>query len=439
MFRLFTCVLFSIVTFATSAQTPPASATNEHAVISPAATLPSNAPVRAEPIVFDIEAATRKYLDRLQGEARIRSDAYAEGGYWLSLWNFLLGLAIAWLLLAKRISARIRDFAIDRAAGKNRQVLIYVLIYFLLTSALSFPLAIYAEFYREHQYGLSNMTLPAWLGEQLIVLAVNGLLAGIAFTGLYAIFRRVPKTWWAWGTLGGTVFIVVLILINPVFITPLFNTYKPVPEGPVREVVLSLARANGIPATDVVYFDASKQTTRVSANVSGLFGTTRIALNDNLLNRTSLPEIKAVMAHEMGHYVLNHSLKHALSFSLMLLGGFLFLRWSWNWSSQRFGTRFGVNGIADPAGLPLLVALFSIYFFITLPVFNTIIRTAETEADIFGLNASREPDGFAEAIFKLSEYRKLEPGKIEEILFFDHPAGRTRIANAMRWKAENLR
>jgi STE24 endopeptidase len=85
------------------------------------------------------------------------------------------------------------------------------------------------------------------------------------------------------------------------------------------------------------------------------------------------------------------------------------------------------------------VALFSIYFFLTLPVFNTIIRTAENEADIFGLNASREPDGFAEAIFKLSEYRKLEPGALEEALFFDHPSGHTRILNAMRWKAENLR
>jgi STE24 endopeptidase len=354
------------------------------------------------------------------------------------VWNLLLGLAIAWLLLTQRISARMRDFAVSRTANKNGQVLIYVLIYFLLASLLSFPLGIYAEFYREHQYGLSNMTLLAWLGEQAIALAVNALLMGIAFTGLYAIFRRIPKTWWVWGTVSGTAFILVLILVNPVFLAPLFNTYKPVPEGPVRDSIVSLARANGIPTVDVVYFDASKQTKRISANVSGLFGTTRIALNDNLLSRTSLAEIRAVMAHEMGHYVLNHSFKHAVAFSLLLLGGFLFLRWSWDWSSERFGRRFGVNGIADPAGLPLLVALFSIYFFLTLPVFNTVIRTAETEADIFGLNASREPDGFAEAIFKLSEYRKLEPGAVEEALFFDHPSGHTRIHTAMRWKAENL-
>jgi STE24 endopeptidase len=228
-------------------------------------------------------------------------------------------------------------------------------------------------------------------------------------------------------------------MIGPVFISPLFNTYKPVPDGPIRDDVLSLARANGIPADNVYYFDASKQTKRVSANVSGLFGTTRISLNDNLLNGTSPAEIRAVMAHEMGHYVLNHGIKHTVAFSLLLLGGMLFMKFSWDWAAPRFAVPHGVRDIADPAGLPLLAALFSVYMFLATPVLNTIIRTAETEADMFGLNASREPDGFAEAILKLADYRKLEPGPIEEFLLFDHPSGYNRILAAMRWKAENLR
>jgi len=382
--------------------------------------------------------ATREFMNRLQGESRIKSDNYAEGGYWLTGWNLLLGLLVSWLLLSRRISARMRDFATNKTRNKNLQTLIYALIYLVLVSLLTFPLAVYAEFYREHQYGLSNLSLVDWLGEQAIALGVNTLLMAIAFTGLYAILRRVPNTWWVWGAIAGTGFMMVVIMISPVFLAPLINTYKPVPEGPVREAVLSLARANGIPTDNIYYYDASKQTKRISANVSGMLGTTRIALNDNLLERSSLPEIKAVMAHEMGHYVLNHSLKLTLSFSLLLLGGFIFLRWSWDWASHRFGSRFGVSSIADPAGLPLLVALFSVYFFLATPISNTIIRVQEIEADMFGLNASREPDGFAEAIFKLAEYRKLEPGVVEEILFFDHPSGYNRIYSAMRWKAENL-
>ena len=104
---------------------------------------------------------------------------------------------------------------------------------------------------------------------------------------------------------------------------------------------------------------------------------------------------------------------------------------------MRFAGRYGVRGIADPAGLPPLAALFSVYLLIATPVHKTIIRTAEVEADLFGLNAAREPDGFAEAIFKLSEHRKMEPGAAEEFIFFDHPSGYTRIFSAMRWKAEN--
>ena len=388
---------------------------------------------------LDPVAATDAYMKRLQGEARARSDGYAEGGYWLLLWDFLYGLAVAWLLLSRRISARIRDFAERRTRRANLQTFIYVLAYIPLTAALTFPLTYYEGFYREHQYGLSNLSFTAWLGEAGIDLAVSVVLMGVAVTGLYAILRRVPQTWWAWGTLAGAGFMVAVVMISPVFIAPLFNAYKPLPDGPIRDDILSLARANGIPAADVYYFDASKQTSRVSANVSGMFGTTRISLNDNLLLRTSPPEIRAVMAHEMGHYVLNHGVKHTVAFCLLLMGGLLFIRFSWDWAASRFGGRFGVRGINDPAGLPLLAALLSVYLFAATPVFNTLIRTAETEADLFGLNASREPDGFAEAIFKLAQYRKLEPGAIEEMLLFDHPGGRSRIFAAMRWKAENAR
>ena len=388
---------------------------------------------------LDPVAATRKFMDRVQGEARVKSDAYSEGGYWLLLWDLLYGLVVAWLLLSRRISTRIRDFAERRTQRRSLQTLIYALVYIPLTALLTFPLTYYEGFFREHQYGLSNLSFIGWLGETGTGLGVSLVLGGIAITGMYAILKRMPQSWWAWGTLAGTVFMTFVFMIGPVFISPLFNTYKPVPEGPIREEILSLARANGIPADNVYYFDASKQTKRVSANVSGLFGTTRISLNDNLLNGTSPPEIRAVMAHEMGHYVLNHGIKHTVAFSLLLLGGLLFLRFGWNWASPRLAVPFGVRDIADPAGLPLLAALFSVYMFLATPVLNTIIRSAETEADMFGLNASREPDGVAEAILKLADYRKLEPGPIEEFLLFDHPSGYNRILAAMRWKAENVR
>ncbi|MBL0121780.1 MAG: M48 family metallopeptidase [Betaproteobacteria bacterium] len=425
------------------AASPVPSTTPSTASAQPVAGDPAvSAPIRLDPVVtarLDPVVATQAFMNRLQGEARAKSDAYAEGGYWLLLWNLVYGLVVAWLLLSRRISSRIRDFAERRTHRKSLQTLIYALAYIPLTALFTFPITFYEGFYREHQYGLSNLSFFHWLGESGISLGVDMVLLGIAITGLYAILRRVPQTWWAWGTIAGSVFIMLVMMIGPVFISPLFNSYKPLPDGPIRNDILSMARANGIPADNVYYFDASKQTKRVSANVSGLFGTTRISLNDNLLNRTSPAEIRAVMAHEMGHYVLNHGIKHTVSFSLVLLGGLLFIKFSWDWAAARFGGRFGVRSISDPAGLPLLAALFSVYVFLATPVLKTIIRTAEVEADLFGLNAAREPDGFAEAIFKLAEYRKLEPGAAEEFVFFDHPSGYSRIFASMRWKAENTK
>jgi STE24 endopeptidase len=229
------------------------------------------------------------------------------------------------------------------------------------------------------------------------------------------------------------------MLIAPVFIAPAFNTYTPLEDASVREPILSLARANGVPATEVYQFDASRQSKRISANVSGFLATTRISLNDNLLNRCSLPEIKAVMAHEIGHYSLNHVYESIVFFAVVILVGMAFLAWSFEKVRGRWGKRFGIKDIGDVAGIPLLEALLATLFFVLTPVTNTYIRANEVEADIFGLNAAREPDGFAEVSLKLAEYRKLDPGPIEELIFFDHPSGRARISMAMVWKAEQLK
>jgi STE24 endopeptidase len=198
-----------------------------------------------------------------------------------------------------------------------------------------------------------------------------------------------------------------------------------------------MAQANGIPVHDVFQIDASRQTTRMSANVSGFGKTMRITLNDNLLRRASPEEVQAVMGHEMGHYVLNHVYKAMYFYLIIIVVGFALLRWSLDWSLARWGERWQIRGVGDTAVLPLVILLASIFFFILTPIDNTETRTAEKEADMYGVNASRQPDGFAWAAIHLSEYRKMSPGPVEEWIFYDHPSGRDRIHSAMQWKAEN--
>jgi STE24 endopeptidase len=377
------------------------------------------------------------YLARVPADEHARSDAYFKGGYWLLLWDFVSTVIAMWLLLQLRISARMRSWAERLTHFRVLQTTIYWIEFIVLVTVVTFPLTCYEGFVREHKYGLSNQTFGAWMRDQVIMLAVTAVLGGVLLSILFALVRKLGKSWWVWGGVVSVVFLAFVFLISPVFISPLFNTYTRLQDARIRDPILSMARANGIPAKDVYVFDDSRQDKRVSANVSGFAGTMRISLNDNLLNRCTLPEIEATMGHEMGHYVLNHRYKGLALERIVLVIAFAFLNWGLNIALGRWGASWQVNGITDVAVLPLAVLILSMYFFVMTPVENTITRTMEYEADIFGINGSQQPDGEAQIDLKLGEYRKLDPGPLEEFVFFDHPSGRMRITAAMRWKAEH--
>ncbi len=396
-------------------------------------TIPAAAQRAADPA-----AATQAWLASVPSDKREKSDAYFEGGYWLILWDFLLSAVISIFLLSSGLSARLRDFAERTTRFKAFQVALYAIPYVVIVAVLSFPLGVYSGYFREHAYGLATQTFLPWFGEQLLGLAITIITSAVLLVVLYAVFRRASRTWWLWGTGVGIVFLVLGTLIAPIFIEPLFNTYKPLTDPKISGPILAMAAANEIPVHQVFEVDASRQSNRVSANVAGIFGTARIALNDNLLKQCTLPEIRAVMAHEMGHYVLNHAMKLVLYFSVFLLIGFVLASAFFDRCLRRWGERWQVRGIEDPAGLPLLALIFSTYFFLLTPLMNTAVRVTEREADAFGINTAREADGEAKVALKLGSYRKLNPGPVEELIFFDHPSGRARIRMAMDWKAANL-
>ena len=401
----------------------------------PALQIPPEAQASAS---FDPVRATNAYLATVPADKKAQSDAYFEGGYWLQLWDFLYNSIAFWLVLALGISAAMRDRAERITRRRPLQTVLYFVQLILLLTVVTFPSSVYSGYYREHQYGLATQTFGPWLWDQVKALGVMLMFGSLVVMALYGVLRRVGRSWWLWATGVVVAFSIVGAVIAPVFIAPLFNTYTRLTDARIRDPILSMARANGITANDVYVVDQSRQTTRVSANVSGLFGTERISLNDNLLRRCSLEEIEAVLGHEMGHYVLNHVFKNVLESAIVIAVGFALVGY-WFERLRVRHPEWRIASVGDVAGLPLIFLLFGAYQFVATPINNTIIRVNEYEGDIFGLNASRQPDGFASAALKLGDYRKLEPGPIEELILFDHPSGRTRIFSAMRWKAENVK
>ncbi len=396
------------------------------------------APALAHAAPFDVDHATQLWLATLSGPARARSDAYYEGGEWLGLWGTLISLGICWFLLRIRLLPAVRDGMHLRGWRPWLGILACAVVFIIADTLLSLPWSMYEGYWREKQYGLMNQSLGAWLGDQAIDLALDVVFGSLLLLVIYAVIRKYPRRWWLIGTGVMGAAITFGVLITPVFIVPLFNTATELPEGPVRERVVAMAKANDVPAEHIYLIDSSRQSDRISANVSGIGPTIRISLNDNLLNKTSVPETAAVMGHELGHYVLGHVWRTIIVLTLLM--GFLL------WLASRIapalirygGQGWDVRGLSDPASLPVLAGVLGVFSLLATPVTNTLIRLDESEADAFGLDAAREPDGFASAAMKLSAYRKIEPGALEEMLFFDHPSGKTRVRMAMQWKKDHV-
>ena len=385
---------------------------------------------------FDPDQATQAWLDTMGPEATARSNTYFETGYWLDAFGSLLSIGVALLLLFLGVPRRVRDFL--KRTVKFYPVVVFgtAFVYLALSMLLMLPYGFYMGYMREHAFGLSNMSMGAWFGDYGKEYALSLLLGPIAITILYLIIAAAKNSWWIWGAVAAVAMQAFLSMIAPVYLSPIFNSYEPMIESPLKHDIIAMAQANGVPADNVYVYNRSRQTNSISANVSGLGATTRVSLADTLLSRASPAAVKAVMGHELGHYVLAHIDSLLVMAGLLIVVIFalthvLFLRFS-------KGERWGIRNLWDPAGLPLFIAIVAGLGFLSTPIDNTITRFHEEQADMFGVNVSREPDGFSEASVLLSEYRKMKPAPWEEFIFYDHPSGWTRIHNMMVWKAHEI-
>lgn len=384
---------------------------------------------------FDPAAATAAYLAQLPPALHEKAKAYTQGGHWLLLWTALIAVAIAWLILRSGVLARVRDGVERKKPRPWLAVAAVVIVSALIEFVLSLPWDVYSGWWRETAYGLTSQPFAGWIAEHLIVGAISLPLTALLASGLYFLIRRAPRTWWMWG--GGLVALVFafLIILQPIFIEPIFNKYTPAPPGPVRDEVVAMAEQVGVPHDKIYIYNGSKQSNRYTANVAGLFGSARVAMSDVMFKKDAdLAEVRGVVGHEMGHYKRGHMLWFTLAYGLMAIAAFFLidrlypvvLRWT--------GAK-GVGPIADPAGYPVIGIIVTVLALVATPLTNAVVRLAEADADRFSLVNFNEPDGLAKALVKTIEYRYDSPGKLEEVIFYDHPAVRERVRRAMEWKA----
>ncbi|MBP7703858.1 MAG: M48 family metallopeptidase [Caulobacter sp.] len=386
-------------------------------------------------MIIDPAAETAKYLATLPPEVHAKATAYTQGGHWLLLWGTLAAIVVAWLIVRSGVLVKIRSGVERRRTRPWLAVLAVVPVALLMESILGLPWAAYSNWWREKSYGMTSQPFGGWLGEQAMG-AVIGLIAmTVLMLLVYWLMRRARKTWWLWA--GGVTagFMIVAMLLAPTYILPLFNTYTPAPQGPVRDAVVELARANGVPSDKIFVFNGSKQSNRYTANVTGLFGSAQINISDTMLKAgADMSEIRAVVGHEIGHYALGHIFRSVGVMAVLCVIGFWLMDRLFPLACRLLGAH-DVKGISDPAGYPVFSMLLAILFLLATPVTNTVTRMGEAEADNYSLRVANEPDGLAKALVQTVEYRAATPGKLEEVIFYSHPSVSWRVRNAMEWKA----
>jgi Zn-dependent protease with chaperone function len=335
--------------------------------------------------------------------------AYYRSGNWLwgvgQLWN----LAVPLLLLGTGLAARLRSFAARIAPHWLGTVVVFAALYRAIDWVLARPLAFYGRYWRPHAYGLSDQTFEKWLRDSTIRLGVSTLLAIVVAVGLYVCIRRFPRRWWLAATACLIPFVLFVMLIQPLWVAPLFNDFGPMKDPALEAKILALAERAGIEGSRVFEVNKSVDTRTVNAYVTGFLASKRIVLWDTLLARLGEREVLFVMAHEMGHYALHHVLQGVLYYSLLAgLGLYLVQRLA-PLVILRWRERLGFAHVSDVASLPLLLLLLELGSFAILPVGLAVSRHMEHDADRFALELTQDGHAAATAFVKLQQTNLSNP------------------------------
>lgn len=356
----------------------------------------------------------------------------------------LLGTAVGGVvllgLLATGGAASLRDLA---AAGASivpapfvdaTTVAILTLIIVLILQVVEFPFAFYQGHTLEHRYGLSTQSPGGWLADQAKGVALGAVLAVAAASVVFGALRRAPEHWW-WIT--AAVFALATIgiaQIAPVVLLPIFYKFRPLDRPALVERLMGLATRARTDVVGVFEWVLSSHTRKANAALAGIGRTRRILLSDTLLTDYSEDEIEVILAHELAHHVHRDLWRGILVQALALAGGcFVADR-----VLRAAAGMLPLRGLADPAGLPLLLLVAGVWSFLLMPAANAVSRAQERAADRYALVTTRNVDAFVTAMKRLSQQNLAEeyPSPIVRWLFYSHPPIRERIDAARAFARE---
>jgi len=354
---------------------------------------------------------------------------FYRSGNRLWLVNVAVAILVPGVLVFSGFSARLRNVAARLGRFWFLTIACYVVMYLGLVYLLELPLAYYEGYVRLHAYGLSNQTLQKWFSDSLIRLAVSMVVAFALAWVPYLLLARSPKRWWLYTAVLSVPLLFAGMLVKPIWLDPLFNTFGPMKNQALEQKILALADRAGIEGSRVFEVEKSVDTKAVNAYVTGVFATKRIVLWDTLLAKLDEKEVLHVMGHEMGHYVLGHVVRSIVLSTVLTLVGLFFVDWFGRRLVERHAARYGFDRLSDVASVPLLFLLLEITILVLSPAALAYSRFQEHEADRFALELTRDKRSGARSFVKLQEENlsNPRPGPIFKFFRSSHPSIGERI------------
>lgn len=381
---------------------------------------------------FDPVLATARLVDGLGPEALARSQEYSFGSNLLQLGGVAVWILVALVAIRIRLVERIAA----RLSGKPRWVstLLAAALFFLICDLIRLPWTLVSGWGHQAAFGLSGQPVGEFLVQSGISSLFDAIVSALVVLALFGLVRRVGRRWWI--SAGGVLAITTafLLLVGPGLVAPLLNRLEPVPEGPVRVELERIARQAGIPDDKIFLYEDSHQPDVFTARVGGIGPGVRMLVSKAALT-APLDEVRAVAAHEAGHYALGHPWRNALV--IPLLGIVLLFLLDRLYPACARLMRSNAQ-LGELASLPVFVALGAVLLLAASPLVNAISRYDESAADRYALETTREPDALASALLRTADTRDPRPSWVEEVLFYSHPPLRNRILAIMEWKAAHL-
>ena len=355
----------------------------------------------------------------------------------LELINFLYGLFALGLILQLKLSARYRDWAVRISSRRFVQACVFAPLLLLTLAVLILPSDIYGQVV-EKRFGISIQGWDSWARDWALEQVVSIILAIVFVWVLYAVIRKSAQRWWFYFWLASLPLVVLVTLITPWVIDPLFNKFEPLQtRDPALVTALEkmVQRAGlDIPPERMFWMNAGEKTVALNAYVTGIGQSKRVVVWDTTIAKLDTPQIVFTAGHETGHYVLQHVLKGIAAASALYLLLFYVGYRLVGWILTRWRGRWGIHGLNDWASLPVLVILLSVLQFAGNPILSAYSRYAEHQADQFGLEVTHglTPDSgqmAAQTFQTMGEINLADPdpNPLDVFLFFDHPRIRDRV------------